>query len=627
MSSKEIKVLLDEASSEMSFYRMEGGRWCLIDDSDDDLRPYIQEDASSDIWDDAFFSALRQAAFAQSGERLLIWFEGSSDDYSDFRDCLDDCALDENIRVKRLKTEQRDKKTGYSVSEKDTFLNKGETEKSQIVAMTTDQSCIACVPEEVHETSGLLLPPKDGIFSWKKIYPPLPAEYKQPMILDETMNVTEDTILINKIVHLKTDITLEAKVECIHCLIYIGEKAHVHIQKEAVLWLKSCMVESEEDERQWNGREKKDCLVKVDGELHIYGGSTSNLTIASYNACAVYSQGILHLAYTTFIDCAGNFIVSKQGISAARIRTENFRGQFLLATGSSIFDEEDNGHNFNYVAFCKFDFSIGNTKTYRLVGGGFNLGDVEEARPFLEMDSGSLMFCEFNQKDVWNDRIFVTVKNCYIGSCVFNRCGKIEAENTEFEENKFTRCLQISAGGKMTWKGCNFKECVQLCGSEGAFIDYYDPDPDYTTIFENCTMERCVVGRLLSFAYGEELEQYRTCSIEGNTFKECIAAETLIYGSIDEKMSSETNSVVEDNTFISCDAPKYVVSEGVYGLFKKPCCPFRIGANETDAELTEWTEQIAETLSQFDLEEEYRDATQAVCREIERLHEIDDDED
>ena len=187
-----------------------------------DLRPYIQEDASSDIWDDAFFSALRQAAFAQSGERLLIWFEGSSDDYSDFRDCLDDCALDENIRVKRLKTEQRDKKTGYSVSEKDTFLNKGETEKSQIVAMTTDQSCIACVPEEVHETSGLLLPPKDGIFSWKKIYPPLPAEYKQPMILDETMNVTEDTILINKIVHLKTDITLEAKVECIHCLIYIG---------------------------------------------------------------------------------------------------------------------------------------------------------------------------------------------------------------------------------------------------------------------------------------------------------------------------------------------------------------------------------------------------------------------
>ena len=41
MSSKEIKVLLDEASSEMSFYRMEGGRWCLIDDSDDDLRPYM----------------------------------------------------------------------------------------------------------------------------------------------------------------------------------------------------------------------------------------------------------------------------------------------------------------------------------------------------------------------------------------------------------------------------------------------------------------------------------------------------------------------------------------------------------------------------------------------------------
>lgn len=48
MIGKEIKVSLDEASREMSFYRMEGGRWCLIDDSDDDLRPYIREKAASD---------------------------------------------------------------------------------------------------------------------------------------------------------------------------------------------------------------------------------------------------------------------------------------------------------------------------------------------------------------------------------------------------------------------------------------------------------------------------------------------------------------------------------------------------------------------------------------------------
>lgn len=49
ITSKEIKVSLDKASREMSFYRMEGGRWCLIDDSDDDLRPYIQEEVSSDV--------------------------------------------------------------------------------------------------------------------------------------------------------------------------------------------------------------------------------------------------------------------------------------------------------------------------------------------------------------------------------------------------------------------------------------------------------------------------------------------------------------------------------------------------------------------------------------------------
>lgn len=103
MNDKKIKILVNENSGEMSFYRMEGGRWCLIDDSDDYLRPYTHENASSTIWDNAFFHALRQAVFAQDEEQLEIWFEGSADAYNDFHERLDDCKSVENVCIKRVK--------------------------------------------------------------------------------------------------------------------------------------------------------------------------------------------------------------------------------------------------------------------------------------------------------------------------------------------------------------------------------------------------------------------------------------------------------------------------------------------------------------------------------------------
>lgn len=619
MSSKEIKVLLDEASREMSFYRMEGGRWCLIDDSDDDLRPYIQEDASSDVWDDAFFSALRQAAFAQSGGRLLIWFEGSSDDYSDFRECLDDCDLDEDIRVKRVKQE-KPQPVEETVPE----------EKAEPAEVTPEakaaQSAAEKVPdEEIDEVTGLLHGPDDNNqWSWDKNIPALPAEEKEEIVLDGKNVVTKDAVLINKTIQLEGEVVLDATVELIHCWVSVGEKGHVEIRENGELWLKSCTVDSAEEDNRWNGRSKEDTLVYAEGGLHIYGCTIQDLIIAPRKAWAVCSRNLLRMDDTNFFDCEGSFFYSGQDLSAESILTENFKGQFLKAKGTM-----------NYLGACSFKFSARDPWVDRLMVNGRDLGNFSSTDPFMEIDSAIVGSCDFIQTGsagVWGNDACISVKNSDFVNCEFKRCAEIKADtdyenNTSFEDTQFFRCSKIEAHGKVEWKSCTFRECVQLFGLDEAFIDYHEPFPKCTTIFENCTMERCVAGRLLSFTYGAELEQYLTCSIEGNTFKECIAAETLIYGSIDEKMSSETNSVVKNNTFISCDAPKYVVSEGIYGLFKKMCCPFRIEANETDAKLTEWTEQIAELLGQFDLEEEYRNAEQAVCREIERLHEIDDDED
>lgn len=42
----------------------------------------------------------------QSEERRVIRFEGTDSAYADFRDCLDDCELNEDVRVKRVKHEK-----------------------------------------------------------------------------------------------------------------------------------------------------------------------------------------------------------------------------------------------------------------------------------------------------------------------------------------------------------------------------------------------------------------------------------------------------------------------------------------------------------------------------------------
>ena len=635
MTSKEIKVLLDETSKEISFYRMEGGRWCLIDDSDDDLRPYIQEEASSDVWDDTFFNALRQAAFVQSEERLVIWFEGSSDDYSDFRACLDDCDLDEDIRVKRVKQER-----AQPVKE----IVPEEIVEPAVVTSEAKaaQSAAEKVPdEETMEDTGLLDGPDDnGQWSWDKNIPALPVEEKEKTVLDGKTVVTKDAVLINKVILLEGEVVLEATVELIHCLVLVGEKGHVEVQENCNLWLKSCTMKSAETDHRWNGRSKEDTLVYAEGGLHIYGCTILDLIISPRKAWAVNSQNLLRISDTAFLNCEGSFFYSRQDLSASLIFTENFKGQFLkadclvktrLASGSDLYAEGTS----NFLGSCIFKFSARKAWVDRLIADGCDLGNISRTDCFMQINAADVYSCDFIQTDsidAWENDVCISISNSNFNSCTFKRCAKIETrtdyeKNILFEENQFFRCCKIVAYGNVDWKNCTFKECVQLSGSDQAFIAYYESSPEYTTNFENCTMERCVAGRLLSFTYGRELEHCLTCSITGNTFKECIAAEALIYGSIDEKMSNETNSEVKNNTFISCDAPKYVVSEGVYGFFKKPCCPFRIEANETDAELTEWTEQIAEILGQFDLEEEYRDAKQAVCREIERLHEPGDEED
>lgn len=382
MSSKEIKVLLDEASREMSFYRMEGGRWCLIDDSDDDLRPYIQEDASSDVWDDAFFSALRQAAFAQSGERLLIWFEGSSDDYSDFRECLDDCDLDEDIRVKRVKQEKP------QPVEETVPKEKVEPDKVTPEAKVAQPAAEKVPDEEIEEDTGLLHGPDDNNqWSWDKNIPALPAEEKEEIVLDGKNVVTKDAVLINKTIQLEGEVVLDATVELIHCLVLVGEKGHIEVQENCDLWLKSCTVKSAEEDNRWNGRSKEDTLVYAEGGLHIYGCTIQDLIIAPRKAWAVCSRNLLRVRDTSFFDCEGSFFYSGQDLSASGIFTKNFKGQFLKAKGTIM----------NFLGGSIFRFFARDPWVDRLMANGRDLGNFKRTDLFMEIDSANVFSCDFIQ--------------------------------------------------------------------------------------------------------------------------------------------------------------------------------------------------------------------------------------
>ena len=61
---------------------------------------------NDDSWDEGFFAALREAAYADEDDRLTIWFEGPDCEYNGLRECLNDCGMDELIQIEFIEPAQ-----------------------------------------------------------------------------------------------------------------------------------------------------------------------------------------------------------------------------------------------------------------------------------------------------------------------------------------------------------------------------------------------------------------------------------------------------------------------------------------------------------------------------------------
>ena len=108
MRGKEIRIFHDGETGKIFFYRMESGSWRLIDDSEDRLRSYKDVSFEPYIWNQWFFRALREAACAEEDEVLVVWFEGPDCEYNGLRECLNDCGMEELIRIEFIEPAQEE---------------------------------------------------------------------------------------------------------------------------------------------------------------------------------------------------------------------------------------------------------------------------------------------------------------------------------------------------------------------------------------------------------------------------------------------------------------------------------------------------------------------------------------
>ena len=598
MNTKEIKIVYSSDNT-ASFYRMEGARWCLIADSDDSLRPYIQEKMGSDAWNKKFFAACRQAAFAAEEDRLVIWFEGSAEDYSDFRESLDDCALDEDIRVKRIKTEPQE-----PIPEENTDEGELETEtevihEADIVseavedesALVTDDSASDTIEdldeEKVNEKTGILEYPGEGAWSWRRKYPEIPTDEKETIRVDTNTIVDQELVLVNKIVVLMANVSIIKKVQCIHCSILIDKDASVNILSNAALWLKHCVIEGYSLEKCWVAKKEQKHMVNVDGALHIYDSTIQSLEIVGLiepEGYAIYNSGLCHIVDTKIQNCKGNYIFNYfvEKFCGSRISMDQFAGQFI-----------DSNHCFSNeqcrLEYCSFHFS-----SHEEFKGMLNGTRICRRAPFMRF-RGNIYFSEFIQIDdrhLWGSNVSIEIDNGYVQKSTFDIGGIIDVDGVTFEECKFAKCYQIQ--GNSSCDALQFIKCSFINGIAfgRSLISVTGYQPSYTTIIDSCKFYQCICERIFEFIFVCELKKYKNCTIQNNTFHDCITNDVIIYGEFKNNIKNIINSYVKNNYFYSCVCTDYVKSTATYGLFKKPCTPFYVEGRETVKALSAWSEAM-----------------------------------
>ena len=543
MNDREIKILVND-DSEMSFYRMEGGRWCLIDDSDDALRPYIQEKASSDVWDDAFFMALRQAAFVQDEDDLMIWFEGTDSAYADFRDCLDDCDMDEDIRVKRVKQEKPLTVEGLILSEK--------TDDSKKTSMGSEASSNVGkkVPEEKEDEATGLLQLSDDEWSWRINYSEKGIEEKEVTTIRENQISEKDTVLINKVIILRANISVSAKIECIHCVIFLdGEfstRAHIDIMKNGAVWLKHCVVKNWRNKTWCNHQESDSSFLRINsgGSLHIYDSVFQEVSVGEEN-WLVENKGVCHIGDTEFHKCTGNFFINRAEFCGSWIHTTMFDGCFIK------------------------DEHLDSPQKYRT--------------PCLENcifgSSGVCAFLSFQGK-MYRCRFMPSERDIFSQA----HAPQIMIHGTEMKSTvdkcTFSGVISIIAEGNTVFHNCEFEKCSTL---DGALLRVSYPS---VCAVQQCEFKRCICREILAVEDNDGKKQTFSFTLKDNRFSECISDKIFRIG---EKVNNIKIDVY-DNQFISCDGVQYNAAKNDKSVDKKNI-DFHEENNQISQEMTSWVQE------------------------------------
>lgn len=615
MNTKEIKIVYG-TTREMCFYRMEGERWCLVDDSDDNLRKYIHTEIYSGALNEDFFEALRQASFAEDDERLVIWFEGTADDYSDFRESLDDCDLAESIRVKRVKPEPPELEM-HTVDASAEPTSETETEAlteespaqeeafSEVPPAREVQEIEDDIPsvaeEEVDEETGILKYPGADAWSWRKKYPEVPMDAREALRIEKNTIIDQATTLVNRTIFWGANVSVIAKVECIHCTIYIERSASADILTDGELWLKHCIVKSHEPDNRWINSEERENMVIANGALHIYDSVIQDLEISDLvdrGGYAIVSAGVFHIVDTKIQHFKGNYIylygADDEDFCGSRISTDDFAGTFLRGGTKSITAKQR-------LEYCTFRFS--KLEKFKRGLRGQQYKDVPS---FMDFRS-NVYFSKFIQTDdkyAWGKfSECIKIRDGLMQGCIFSDCGKMGFDGSTLLECKFAGCLDIAASpdwDAMVFEKCSFSECYVFDDNLIGTNSFY---PSYTLRIEKCQFYRCIAKKLLNVHYEKELKKYRNVLIKDNVFRECITTDAMIDVQFNEPIKDSFNSRAENNKFYSCVCADYIRSDATYGLFKKPCSPVAITETEIIKSLSPWAEAMKKAKCAADVTE------------------------
>ena len=600
----------------MCFYRMEGERWCLVDDSDDNLRKYIHTEIYSGALNEDFFEALRQASFAEDDERLVIWFEGTADDYSDFRESLDDCDLAESIRVKRVKPEQPELEM-HTVDASAEPTSETETEAlteespaqeeafSEVPPAREVQEIEDDIPsvaeEEVDEETGILKYPGADAWSWRKKYPEVPMDAREALRIEKNTIIDQATTLVNRTIFWGANVSVIAKVECIHCTIYIERSASADILPDGELWLKHCIVKSCEPDNRWISSKERINMVIVDGALHIYDSVIQDLEISDLvdqNGYAIENYLVCHIVDTKIQHFKGNCIYMNGGddedFCGSRISTDDFAGTFLLGQHRGSLQKRR-------LEYCTFRFS--KLEKFKRDSNGRQSNCVSW---FMYFD-GDVYFSKFiqtNDKYVWDGSCeCIKIPFSLIQECIFSDCGEMDFHGSMLLECKFVGCLGISAGQSYYTSGfkkCNFSDCYVF---DGVLIDVRHSFLMTSLTIEECRFNHCIAKNLLKVRCEKEWKNHCNISIEDNIFRECITTDAMIDVQFEKPIKDFFNSRAENNKFYSCVCADYIRSDATYGLFKKPCNPVNISETEIIKSLSPWTEAMKKAKCAADVAE------------------------